>query len=415
MKRKIALISDGACIVAGPGRGDVDVQRAYVWEVARNLSQIGYQVDVFTCEGEASRTDLEERLENVRFIPLPHEASIATQARRQDLPDAMHEFAGYLLSFCSRQVKPYDLIHAISWESGWAAVEIKAALGIPFVITFPGREEEGRPLPRGEIEFPATGVEAENRIIRDADGIVAESPHDREELISRYAADPSYIAEIPGALNSAGDEPENSSAGWQRFTSLLVEFYEEVLAVRRVAVLQIDQPALTTGQPADRDGLQTVDRAFETEIQMLREVRAALGEQILEATRLMTDCLQHGGKIMVCGARAADADARQFSAELMARLLLSGHSGLPVLLPLADRRSSAYPANESDHETVFSRQIEALAVPSSRARWTREVQILILGLLCDLVDAGLTGARRIPAEDFYDAGGALRLLKRLVE
>ena len=467
MKRKIALISDEAFMIADHERGGVDGQRAYTAEVARNLSQIGYQVDVFASKAEESRTELEEWLENVRVVHVPPGTSVSTQVCQEDLPDAMHEFAGYVLSFCREQEKPYDLIHAISWESGWAAVEIKAALGIPFVITYPGRDEEGRPLQQGENVFPGKRVEAEVRILRDADGIVADSPHDREELISLYAADPSYIAQIPSAVNSEGDEAENSSAAWQRFTSLLVQFYEDVLAVRRVAILQTDPAALATGQPADRDGLQTVDRAFETAIQTLRESRAALGEQILEAASLMIECLQRGGKIMVCGAGAADTDARQFGTELMGRLLLSGLTDLPVLQMSAEGRSSAYLANERDHTTIFSRQVEALGrpgdillaiareedlaclaeafrsarlhnltcvsltgraaedvasqadvalvVPSSSVRWTREVQVLLLDLLCDLVEEGLTGAHCIPAENLHDASSALRLSKRLVD
>lgn len=470
MKRKIALISSGAFTIADPERGDVDGQRAFAWEVARNLSRMGYQVDLFTCEDDGSRLDLEEQLENVRLIHVPGEASIATQAHGQDLPDGRHDFADYVLSFCSRQAKPYDLIHAVSWETGWAAVEIKAALGTPFVISFPGRDEGERPLRQGEYLLPEQRVEA--RIIRAADGIVARSPDDREELITYYAADPSYIAQISSGLNGEGydaeeRQPENSSAGWQRFTTLLVEFYEDVLAVRRVAVRQADPAALVMRQPDGHDRLESVERAFETAIQTLRESRAALGERIREAAGLMIECLHQGGKIIVCGAGAAEADARQFSTELMGRLLLSGHPGLPVFLLSADMQPSVYAANGRDQETVLARQVEvlgrpgdvllgiageedlgrvaeafraarlhnlmcvsltdraaenlasqadvALVVPSSSARRTREVQILVLGLLCDLVEEGLTGARRIPAEDFYDAGDAFRLLKRLVE
>jgi D-sedoheptulose 7-phosphate isomerase len=248
---------------------------------------------------------------------------------------------------------------------------------------------------------------------------------------------------------------------------MLVEFYENVLAVRRVAVPQADPAALATSQLDDPDRLHTVDHAFETAIRTLRETRVALGEKILEAANLMIACLHRGGKIMVCGAGAAEADARQFSAELMGHSLLSGHTGLPVLMLSGEMRPSAYPANTTDHETVFSRQVEALGrpgdllfgiarednraglpeafrsarlhnltclsltgpdaehlalqmdvalvVPGSNARWTRQVQLLLLDLLCDLVEEQLTGVHSLPAENLYEAGSALRLLKRLVE
>ncbi len=109
----------------------------------------------------------------------------------------MGEFTCYMINFFQEQGKPYDLVHANFWMSGLVAADLKAATGIPFVITFHALGQVRRQFQGEQDGFPEQRLEIEQRIAREADGIIAECPQDREDLIRFYAADPARITEIP--------------------------------------------------------------------------------------------------------------------------------------------------------------------------------------------------------------------------
>lgn len=175
MKRKIALIRDQVSVFPDPDGVKGGEQDEYAGEVARYLGQIGYQVDIFIHKDHQEMLEIDEWADNVRIIHVPGGGVDLKNAHRENLPDAMQEFTGYLLGFCNRQDKTYDLIHADSWASGWVAAEIKAALGTPFVLTFPGRQHEWTTPKKDHTLFAERQLEAEDRILRDVDAIVTGS------------------------------------------------------------------------------------------------------------------------------------------------------------------------------------------------------------------------------------------------
>jgi len=81
------------------------------------------------------------------------------------------------------------------------AGEIKRSLGIPFVITLhePGR---ARRKHQGNVSpFPDQRLEIEDRLVAEADHIIAECSQDKEDLIRLYDADPSRTTIIPCELD----------------------------------------------------------------------------------------------------------------------------------------------------------------------------------------------------------------------
>jgi hypothetical protein len=91
----------------------------------------------------------------------------------------------------------YDLVHAIFWMSGVVAAELKRALGTSFVVTFHALGRVRR-LHQGKADqFPDVRFAVEDRIVAEADRILAECPQDEEDLIRLYNADPLKITIIP--------------------------------------------------------------------------------------------------------------------------------------------------------------------------------------------------------------------------
>ncbi len=195
MTKRIALISEHASPLALLGGVDNGGQNVYVAQIAKHLAARGYEVDVFTRRYSELLPEVAEWVSGVRIIHVP--AGPAQEVRKEDLLPLMGDFTNYVLRFCKKQRKPYDLIHANFWMSGLVATEIKKTLSIPFVITFHALGRVRR-LHQGEAdEFPEARFEIEDRVVAEADHIIAECPQDEEDLIRLYNADPARVTIIP--------------------------------------------------------------------------------------------------------------------------------------------------------------------------------------------------------------------------
>lgn len=195
MARRIALISEHASPLGMLGGADGGGQNVYVGQVARHLAATGYDVDVFTRRDSEQLPPTAEWVKGVRIIHVP--AGPAAPVRKEDLLPHMASFTAYVLRWCRRQKRPYDLVHANFWMSGLVAAELKQSLGTPFVITFHALGRVRR-LYQGDADtFPDERFAIEDRVVAEADHIIAECPQDEEDLIRLYNADPAKITIVP--------------------------------------------------------------------------------------------------------------------------------------------------------------------------------------------------------------------------
>ncbi|MFM0492233.1 glycosyltransferase, partial [Paraburkholderia graminis] len=130
---KIALISEHASPLAVAGGVDSGGQNIYVANVARELTEMGHQVDVFTRRDRALLPLISD-MDGVRVIHVP--AGPPMQLPKERLLPFMDEFAAFLIEFFRGEKTPYDVMHANFFMSGLAALKVKAALGVPLVTTF---------------------------------------------------------------------------------------------------------------------------------------------------------------------------------------------------------------------------------------------------------------------------------------
>lgn len=87
---------------------------------------------------------------------------------------------------------------------------------------------------------------------------------------------------------------------------------------------------------------------------------ANIENQIHEASKIIIKTLTSGGKILLCGNGGSAADAQHIAAELMVRYK-ADRAPIPAIALTTDTSIITAHSNDYEFETVFSRQVMALA------------------------------------------------------
>jgi len=194
LSKRIAIISDHASPLAAAGGVDSGGQNVYIAQVSRQLARMGYRVDVFTRRDNQDLPEVLEWTPRIRVVHVP--AGPATYVRKEELLPLMGDFAGHVRDFARRN-GGYAISHANFFMSGLASIELKRALGIPYVVTFHALGRVRR-LHQGEADhFPPARLDIEEEVIAEADAVIAECPQDFDDLTTLYRADPSRVRVIP--------------------------------------------------------------------------------------------------------------------------------------------------------------------------------------------------------------------------
>ena len=254
MKKRIALISEHASPLAILGGVDGGGQNVYVGEIAKNLANLGYKVDVFTRRDSKLLPEVAEWMNGVRIVHVS--AGLPEYVRKEDLLLLMPEFTSYIEEFCKAKNQTYDLIHANFWMSGLVAADLKLTLGIPFVITFHALGRVRR-FHQGEADqFPEQRFAIEERIVAEADRIIAECPQEKEDLCRFYQADPAKITIIPGGFDTNQFSPIGKA-----------------LARVALGLHPEERVILQLGRMVPRKGVDTVIRGFASFVKEVRGER----------------------------------------------------------------------------------------------------------------------------------------------
>jgi D-inositol-3-phosphate glycosyltransferase len=243
VKKRVAMISEHASPLALLGGTDSGGQNVYVGQLARHLARLDYEVDIFTRRDSPILPETAEWVEGVRIVHVP--AGPAAHVRKEELLPYMADFTDWVARFARRQRRRYAIGHANFWMSGLVAAELKQALGLPFVVTFHALGRIRRLHQQRADDFPDERFAIEDRVVMEADHIIAECPQEEEDLIRWYNADPARITIIPGGFDPA-------------------EFWPISKALARVTLgLTPDEPLiLQLGRMVPRKGVDTAVRAF---------------------------------------------------------------------------------------------------------------------------------------------------------
>jgi D-inositol-3-phosphate glycosyltransferase len=191
---RIALISEHASPLAALGGTDAGGQNVYVASVARCLAAKGHQVDVLTRRDSPQLPAAVDVRPGLRVLHV--DAGPAAPVPKEQLLPHMHEFGSRALQLFRHSV-PYDVVHANFFMSALVGLRLRAMLAVPLVVTFHAlglvRREH-----QGEADgFPPERIAIEQRVVREADRIVAECPQDQADLVRAYGADASRLSMVP--------------------------------------------------------------------------------------------------------------------------------------------------------------------------------------------------------------------------
>lgn len=243
MRRKIAVISEHASPLAHLGGIDSGGQNVYVDQISKHLSKLGFSVDIFTRWENKKLPQVIRYQENIRIVHI--EAGPKEFIAKEKLLTYMKDFYNNMLSFIEQEETPYQLIHANFFMSAEIARRVKKKLGIPFVVTFHALGKVRRLFQGRQDKFSNKRFEIEEKIIEEADHIIAECPQDREDLLTLYQADQNKISIIP-----CGFDP--------------MEFYpiDKLVAKMTVGLDSNTHYLLQLGRLVPRKGIDTVVQAL---------------------------------------------------------------------------------------------------------------------------------------------------------
>ncbi len=106
---------------------------------------------------------------------------------------------------------------------------------------------------------------------------------------------------------------------------------------------------------------EILEYSISESVEVFQRVLAEARQPIMRAAAQLLNCIQNGGKILLCGNGGSAADAQHIAAELVVRL--TGKKDRPAIAALAltvDTSILTAGANDYGFDFVFSRQIEAL-------------------------------------------------------
>jgi glycosyltransferase involved in cell wall biosynthesis len=195
------MISEHASPLGNLGGADGGGQNVYVAQLAKHVAALGHQVDVFTRRDRPDLPAIVEWTQGVRIIHV--DAGPAGFVRKEAMLPLMGEFTAWMLRFFAREQVAYDLLHANFFMSGLVAADIKRATGIPFVVTFHALGRVRRQHQGASDGFTDERFTIEDRVVGEADQVIAECPQDEEDLIRLYDADVERLTIVPAGFDPA--------------------------------------------------------------------------------------------------------------------------------------------------------------------------------------------------------------------
>jgi len=184
--RPIAVLSVHSCPLAALGGKETGGMNVYVREVSREMGRLGLQVDVFTRSQNPHICRVVPLGHNARVIHFP--AGPEEPIPKNEILKFLPEFTHRILRFAQENGIRYDLIHSHYWLSGWVAAQLKRQWSIPFVHMFHTLGVLKNSVSRNpEEKEPLDRLKVEKAIMSMADGLIAPSPWEMEQMIQNQA------------------------------------------------------------------------------------------------------------------------------------------------------------------------------------------------------------------------------------
>ncbi len=131
---RVAMVSTHGYVAAEPplGAADTGGQVVYVLELSKKLSQLGYEVDIWTRRFEDQPT-LEAVADRVRIIRMP--CGGRNFIGKEYLYRHLDDWSENVLRFIKRNDLTYQFFDSHYWDAGYATRRLAEALDLPHVHT----------------------------------------------------------------------------------------------------------------------------------------------------------------------------------------------------------------------------------------------------------------------------------------
>ncbi|MBF0645932.1 D-sedoheptulose 7-phosphate isomerase [Desulfuromonas acetoxidans] len=107
---------------------------------------------------------------------------------------------------------------------------------------------------------------------------------------------------------------------------------------------------------------EIIDEHLRRHIDVFEQVVLPMSAQVEAVAQALCNALKQGHKVLVMGNGGSAADSQHLAAELVGRFL-KNRAALPAIALTTDTSILTAVANDFGYDTVFSRQVEALAQP----------------------------------------------------
>lgn len=193
----VGLVSVHTSPLTQPGSGDSGGLNVALNAVAHGLAARGVAVEVFT---RATAGDLPARVRLTDGVTVHHITAGPHRAAKTELSSYLCAF--YLQLAANAALAPVQVLHGHYWMGGWVGRQIARRHGLPLVQSFHTLARvKNDYLAPGEQPEPAVRIAAEERIVADADAVLAPTTDEVTVLRERYGARPGRVHLVPPGVD----------------------------------------------------------------------------------------------------------------------------------------------------------------------------------------------------------------------
>lgn len=203
---RVAMVSEHASPLAALGGVDAGGQNVHVAALALGLAKLGNAVTVYTRRDDPK---LPARVVMAPGVLVRHiDAGPAKPIPKDAIYPHVGRFAAQLRKAWTLD-RP-DVVHSHFWMSGLAAIDAAKPLGIPVAHTFHALGVEKRRHQGNADTSPDARLAEEERIVREADRIIATASAEIFELL-RMGANPRSLKIVPCGVDLDHFTPDGPS------------------------------------------------------------------------------------------------------------------------------------------------------------------------------------------------------------
>jgi D-inositol-3-phosphate glycosyltransferase len=184
-RKALAFISYHTCPLSDEKNTEIGGMNVYVLELSKHLVQKGYKVDIYTRQTDPQSQKIVSVRPNLRVIHL--QAGPTQNISKKQLQQYIPEFIQNISEFIQKENLHYQSINCHYYLSGLIGLELKKAYHLPLSITFHTLALMKNLVARSDEEKESIErIEAEMKLVQQADKVIATSHKDSQYLITLY-------------------------------------------------------------------------------------------------------------------------------------------------------------------------------------------------------------------------------------